>query len=369
MLENLFQVGVSAVIGENCVFRSLTTSNINGPIAILAVGKAADSMMRGALRALPNFESALMVTKLQHYLGGLESEKIEIMEAAHPLPDASSLAAGQRMLEWVKSRPQDTTLLFLLSGGASSLVEVLVPGTSTEQLTNMNKLALSNGHTIQETNKTRLQLSAIKGGQLLEHFSGKRVHLLYISDVEGDCIDTIGSGIGARPNTREFDYETRLVGSNKAARQAIIEEAHRSGLNIVENQELLYDDVAQLAPRLAQRVINGPSGLYVWGGESTVHLPANPGHGGRNQCLALRFAKEIAGHRNVKGLFAGTDGTDGPTKNAGGIVDGQTFNSFPGGQAAIQNADSGSFLAKCNALFYTGPTGTNVMDLGLVYKT
>ena len=109
-----------------------------------------------------------------------------------------------------------------------------------------------------------------------------------------------------------------------------------------------------------------PTGTLILGGEPTIVLPANPGQGGRNQALALELAREIAGVDGLTVVVGGTDGTDGPTQAAGGIVDGSTW--ADGGQAALDAADSGSFLARRDALLITGPTGTNVMDVLVAVK-
>ncbi|MCZ4273408.1 DUF4147 domain-containing protein [Maritalea porphyrae] len=368
-LKQLFNVGVQAVLGEPCVFDALVQSKICNPVSILSVGKAAASMLEGAMAALPNFENALMVTKYGHGSSQFADPRIEALEAAHPIPDGASLHAGQRVFDWVCSRPQESTLLFLLSGGASSLVELLKPEFTEKDLQALNRNALASGEDILTINQDRTAISAIKGGQLLPHFPGREVELLYISDVQGDALDTIGSGIGSCALNPRFDFHSRIVGSNQIARAAVEAEAKRLGLRVIENVENLYADVGDLALKLANRIETGPCGLYIWGGESTVRLPSNPGIGGRNQCLALRFAQAIADQSNVQGLFAGTDGTDGPTKYAGALVDCETFRSAPGGDSAIRQANSGAFLDAVGSTLHTGPTGTNVMDLGLVLKS
>jgi len=104
-------------------------------------------------------------------------------------------------------------------------------------------------------------------------------------------------------------------------------------------------------------------GVYIWGGEPTITLPARPGNGGRNQSLGLALAKEIAGTDKITILVAGTDGSDGPTQAAGAIVDGSTFRHADEAQRALDAANAGDYLEEVGALFVTGPTGTNVMDL------
>ena len=125
--------------------------------------------------------------------------------------------------------------------------------------------------------------------------------------------------------------------------------------------------LAGIREKLAREVIQGPPGVYLWGGETTVTLPSHPGRGGRNQTVALAAAQIINGYNNIHFLSVGTDGTDGPTEEAGGLVDGSTIRQ---GQSrgfdveqSLANADAGSFLTVCGDLIKTGPTGTNVMDI------
>ncbi len=205
-------------------------------------------------------------------------------------------------------------------------------------------------------------MSAIKGGGLLSAFAGERVDLLAISDVEGDDIAVIGSGIGARPPGMAADrYFCRIVASNAMARQAAAQHALRRGLNLLVNEESLFGDVFALAERLGPRLRAMGRGVAIFGGEPTVRLPANPGEGGRNQALALAVAREIAGVENLCVLAAGTDGSDGPTQAAGGFADGATWGE--GAAEALARADSGAYLGAGGCRFAPGPTGTNVMDL------
>ncbi len=127
------------------------------------------------------------------------------------------------------------------------------------------------------------------------------------------------------------------------------------------NEESLYGDVFDLALVIGERMRLAKSGVYIWGGEPTVVLPENPGRGGRNQSLALAASEWISGRDNVLLLVAGTDGTDGPTTAAGGLVDGNTWHEDA--RQFLQNADAGRYLEQHDSLFVTGPTNTNVMDL------
>lgn len=369
ILTSLFNAGVAAVTGEVSVANALGDIDLPRPDCVLALGKASVAMFQGLPSAWQAEVPALIVTKTDHSAGQNFGPQVEVIEASHPVPCHNSLRAGRRAKEFVASVPRMGSLLMLVSGGASSLVEDLVPGVSQEDLLALTGQALAEGVDIAEINRRRRRISTVKGGGLLEGFAGCRVDVLLISDVQGDAIEVIGSGIGACPATAPgFAYSGRVIASNKLAREAVIDAAKGAGLPLIQNSECLYADVGEVARDVAARVQTGPAGLYVFGGEPTVVLPENPGCGGRNQALALELARHFQGQAGITGLVAGTDGTDGPTRAAGGFFDGRSYTLLDGAEAALQAADSGSYLERAGDLFVTGPTGTNVMDLVLVLK-
>ena len=353
--QHLWHAGVAAVGGYSAVDRALQDKPISKPNMILAVGKAAPAMAEAACAHFPGVPT-LVVTKDGHGQG--LPDTIDLIEAAHPMPDARSLQAGRALRQRVQQMPPDGQLLLLVSGGASSLAEDLVQGCTLEDLKALNARLLATGMDIGAMNAERRKISQVKGGGLLAAFAGAQATTLAISDVEGDSLDVIGSGIGAAPKTPAFRHDARIIASNAHARAAA--EA-RAPLPVLCNEECLYDDVRALAAQLGPRLRNLDTGVMILGGEPTVVLPEHPGNGGRNQQLALELAREIRNEHGLVVLVAGTDGTDGPTNAAGGIVDGQTWAA--GGAAALDAADAGRFLAERGALFTTGPTGTNVMDL------
>jgi hydroxypyruvate reductase len=351
---------VAAVEGRQAVVRSLDAAPIPRPDLVLAVGKAAVPMTRAALDAFGEVP-ALAVTKHGH--GADAPPGLELIEAGHPLPDAGSLRAGAALLSRVAACGAGDHLLLLVSGGASALAEAPVDGLTLDDLAAETRRLLASGADIATMNARRRQLSRIKGGRLLEAFRGARVTVLAISDVQGDDIAVIGSGIGLVPAGAAFSHETRIVASNALARRAVAAEAEALGLPVHSDEESLYRDVGEAAAMIGARLRDGPPGLHVWGGEPTVVLPERPGHGGRNQALALLIAREIAGRDGISVLVAGTDGTDGPTDAAGAFADGATWGA--GAQDALDAADSGTWLEARGLLFAPGPTGTNVMDLAL----
>lgn len=361
-LARLWRVGVAAVEGRQAVARALDAAPVPRPDLVLAVGKAAVPMARAALDRFGPLP-ALAVTKHGH---GDGRPGLEVIEAGHPLPDVDSLRAGTALLDRVAACSSGAHLLLLVSGGASALAEAPVEGLTLGDLAAETRALIASGADIAAMNARRRQLSRIKGGRLLGAFAGARVTVLAISDVQGDDIAVIGSGIGLVPQAACFAHETRIVASNAVARAAVAAEAEAQGLTVQGNDESLYRDVGEAAAMIGARLRDGPPGLRIWGGEPTVVLPETPGRGGRNQALALTVAREIAGRDGIAALIAGTDGTDGPTGAAGAFVDGASWG--PGAETALSAADSGSWLAARGLLFEPGPTGTNVMDLALGLK-
>lgn len=359
-LLTLWQAGVDAVRGDIAVGRALRSAPIDAPDRIIAVGKAAVAMARPACDMWPDCP-ALIVTKYDH--GADAPSHAHVIEAAHPVPDAASLAAGAALQEGIASCDAGAHVLMLVSGGASSLCEALPEGMTLENLQDQTQAQLASGATIGEMNAKRRALSLIKGGKLLASFGGARVTTLALSDVEGDGLEVIGSGIGAAPVEHSFAFEARIVASNAIAREAV---AEASPVPVIVNDEMLYDNVTSLAPALGQILRDGAPGLYIFGGEPVVTLPDNPGRGGRNMALGLSLAREIAGMDNLRVLVAGTDGTDGPTDAAGALVDGSTWDAT--GTDALDTADAYPWLEARGALVKTGPTGTNVMDLVVAHK-
>ena len=369
-LEKIWWAGVRRVSGYESVTQALAETEPGAFTHIAAVGKAASPMLRAALDANGSDTPALLVTKQGHAEPELQGENLAIIESAHPVPDENTLRAGEALIDFVSGAGTNARLLLLVSGGASALAEALPSGMTLDDLQSMNRRMLAEGLDIHAINARRKEVSRIKGGKLLARFPGTSAKVLLISDVEGDDVAVIGSGIGEIPATRRHEnFDAEIVASNAIARDACEREASDLGLEVIVNTENLYGDVFKLAAELAKTVLPGAPGLYIFGGEPVTVLPDNPGEGGRNQALAAAFAREIAGTPGLAALAAGTDGTDGPTGSAGGFVTGESWNETPGGDDALAAADSGNWLRRADGLFVTGPTGTNVMDIMLVLKS
>ncbi len=370
LLEKIWWAGVERVRGYQCVELALAGSQDFMPTHIAAVGKAASSMIRAALDTCGKDLPALMVTKYDHSGDGLASyPHLTTIESAHPVPDENSLIAGKALIEFVSKLPKEARLLLLVSGGASALVEALHDEMSLDDLQQLNKKMLAEGLDIHAINKKRKEISQIKAGKLLGKFRGVQARVFAISDVEGDSIEVIGSGIGQLPAVALCDdMETQIIASNAIARLACEQATLDRDMEGIVNTENLYGDVFDVAKACADTVLQGAPGVYIFGGEPTTILPDNPGEGGRNKALAVAMAKEISGADGISVLVAGTDGSDGPTGSAGGFVTGESWQQTQGGEEALAKADSGNWLRRSGGLFVTGPTGTNVMDLMVVLK-
>jgi len=378
-LRALHAAGLEAVGGRQATRRALEGIDAGPCVYLAALGKAAAAMALGAREALgETLRSALVVTKYDHLEEALLADaRFRCLESAHPVPDAASLAAGEALLRFVGDVPDEGHLLVLVSGGTSALVERLIDGMTLETLRARTDALLAGGVPIGEINRERRRLSALKGGGALAHVGRCRVTQLLVSDVPGDRPEDIGSGpfvappkAGARPPA----VDTRVVASSAIAQAAVVAEAERRGLPVVQPVGSLDGDIGEVAERLAARLLDPDAapGVYVWGGEPTVVLPSNPGRGGRNQHLALALATRIVGRDDITALVAATDGSDGPTGDAGGIVDGATLERGEAlgldAAAALAAADAGDWLERAGALVTTGPTGTNVMDLAIAVR-
>lgn len=399
-LLTVFQAGLARVDGRQCVKESLKT--LPGNVSLVAIGKAALAMTQGAVDLLGHrVVDGLVISKPGHLdLEWLETKGLKGLEGGHPLPDASSLRAGEALIRYLSALPEDRQLLFLISGGASSLVERLREGVDLTQLQRVNAWLLGSGLPIDAMNRVRRSISQIKGGGLITTLAGRPARLLLISDVPGDDPGVIGSGLlvpqqadaddlqdlqlpawllacllePARPSMEAItNIQLEIVASLRMAREAAAEKAHELGYAVALQHAHIGGDVEVVGRRLAYELRDAWPGLYIWGGEPTIRLPEQPGRGGRNQHLALSVAGHIVGNRQVCFLSAGTDGGDGPGEDAGALVDGATISRgrLASGfdyEKCLAQADSGSFLEASGDLINTGPTGTNVMDLMLGIK-
>ena len=396
-LLKIFQSALAAVNGRVCVRERLKERPLPGMVYMVAVGKAACAMAQGAQDVMgDHIVDALIITKK----GYAESLPWPVLEAGHPLVDETSLEAGRQLLAFVDRIPQDASVLVLISGGASALVEALPPQISLDQFQEINRWILGSGLDINDYNRIRRRLSRLKGGRLAKLLYPRRVLCLVVSDVPGNDLRAIGSGplvadedmrrpLAVRglpdfitevlkhmppapaPDDACFQNVKReIVATLDNAKSAAVEAAKGLGYQAMLETGFISGDALEAGARLAKKLLRSePGTVHVWGGETTVRLPGSPGRGGRNQSLALAAAMMLHGRDDAWFLSAGTDGTDGPTDDAGALVDGGTITR---GEQAGQNAkqtlaraDAGNFLEASGDLIQTGPTGTNVMDIML----
>jgi len=373
LLLELLHSGLARVHGRHCVATALAGKALPAPVWVAAIGKAATAMALGAHEALGQaIERTLLITREREDLTGFPAGTTpEVWLGSHPLPDERSLAAGARLLGWVDELPVGVWPLFLISGGASSLVEVPAAGATLEDLAALTRLSFSSGMAIGELNARRAALSRIKGGRLAARLSGRAALALFVSDVPQDDPRVIGSGLMG-PAAGGDRVERQVVASVDHAVTAVAARAVQLGLTAHASRERFADSAERLAARFAHELHLGEAQLRVWGGESTVQLPARPGRGGRNQHLALAASRLIAGRGELLLLAAGTDGSDGVSEDAGALVDADTCARITLAELdpddCLARADSGAALAASGDLLHTGPTGTNVGDLVIGLK-
>jgi hydroxypyruvate reductase len=395
VLLDCFGAALQAVDGRAAVARQLCRDALPGEWQLAAVGKAAAAMSLGALDVLGGrIVGGLVVTPggapLSPELDGYSC--LRRMTSAHPLPDERSLAAGAALREAIATSPVDSQWLVLVSGGASSLIEDPVAGASLADLRRLNEWALAAGMPIGAINALRRRYSRLKGGGLARLLGSRRCRALLVSDVPGDDPRVIGSGLlhagdeallsptlpayldrwwhglpvtpaGPCPRVR-----STIVATAGDACRAVVARARAAGWQAEAAPRRVRGDAERLGRRLAGQVTALSRGsLRVWGGETTVRLPPQPGRGGRNQQLALAAALALDGHPGIALLAAGTDGIDGASEDAGAIVDGGSVLRMRDGgvdpRRALRDADAGTALAASGDLVHTGPTGTNVGDL------
>ena len=384
---------------------------LGGRVFGLAIGKAAIPMMDALVEKFP-LAGGLAVTK---FASGQSRELYSVIEGGHPIPDARSWEAGERVLEFVSSLEEEDTLVCLISGGGSALVTApLVP---LEDLQALTSLLLSSGARIDEINTLRRRLDRIKGGGLARATEARIISLI-LSDVIRNPLEAIASGpTAADPTTREdalnilekylgLTTETRrhgdslnsvlqclrgsknletlksdnpifarvqniIIGDNKLAAQAALAQAERDGFHAQIMTNELQGEAREVGSELAQRLRVETSKrtrpfCLIAGGETTVTIQGK-GKGGRNQELALAAVNELAGLEGVMLVALGTDGDDGPTDAAGAVATGESARMAEslGLDAAdyLSRNDAYPFFEKLGDLLKTGPSGTNVNDL------
>jgi len=390
-------------------------------IYVIAFGKAACSMAKAAQEIIPAQLLAQPILAITNYENVTELANIEILGANHPLPDQTGFVAAQRIAKIAQQAQQGELVLALVSGGGSALIPFPADGISLNEKIATTDLLLASGATINEINCVRKHLSQIKGGGLAKFTAPADLHALILSDVLGDKLSDIASGPTIADDTTFNDAIQVFKDKNiwhkitqnvqthlENGAQGIISETAKTGDAIFNNtghtlcgsntislqatsqmaQNLAYDlhlysdqlsgeakhiaeDLVIYAQALLSSGINKPNAILA-GGETTVTITGT-GLGGRNQEMALAFAIAAEKHQlNANWVFlsGGTDGRDGPTDAAGGIVDQQTIermrNATIEPKQYLANNDAYHALQISEDLLITGATGTNVADLQIL---
>ncbi|MHA6299843.1 glycerate kinase type-2 family protein [Devosia sp. CAU 1758] len=406
LLKSLFHQAVAQAQPALAVERYLPVAP-GGRTIVIGAGKASAQMARAFEKAWPGEISGLVVTR---YGYAEPCERIEIIEASHPVPDEAGLKATARLMEMVSGLTADDLVVALISGGGSSLLPAPAPGLDLVDEQNINRALLASGAPIGVMNLIRNQFSTIKGGRLAAAAAPARVATLVVSDVPGDDPALVASGPtlplpGGRVEARRLAAlyrialpeaaETLLAGDSNAppsaddpafagnsvvtiasaamSLEAAATLARQNGVEaaiLSDSIEGEARDVAQVHAALAREIATRSRPfrkpvVLLSGGETTVTLRGK-GRGGRNGEFLLALAIALDGVEGISALAGDTDGIDGSEDNAGAFVDGHSAQRMRQAgidpQAALADNDAYGAFEAIGDLFVTGPTGTNVND-------
>jgi hydroxypyruvate reductase len=366
-LRLLFETAIASAKPDRVV-RPHLPPPVSGRNVVIGAGKAAAAMAAAVETAWP--EVALHGVVVTRYGHAVPTNRIKVLEAGHPVPDAASMAAAGAVLAAVSGLAAEDQVIALISGGASSLLELPVPGVTLEDMQFVARALLASGAPISTMNRIRTALSAVKGVRLARACAPARLVTLAISDVPGDDPTIIGSG----PTWMEgADY--RLVATPSMALAAAEKIARAHEIEVEVLGDALEGEAAALGRELAERGLatKGPR-LLLSGGETTVTLGGEqPGRGGRNLEFLLSLATTLNGAPNIAAIAGDSDGIDGETDAAGALVMPDTLRRAraagldPGGLLAAH--DSYRLFEALGDLVVTGPTLTNVNDIRAILIT
>lgn len=410
LLRRMLDAAVAAAMPDRAVPVHLPEPPA-GRTLVIGAGKASAAMAAAVEAHWPGELSGLVVTRYDH---AVPCEKIEIVEAAHPVPDAAGAAAAKRILELVQGLGPDDLVLALISGGGSSLLALPADGLTLDDKQQVSKALLRSGASIDEMNCVRKHLSAIKGGRLAAAAHPARLVALMISDVPGDDPAVIASGpTVADPTTRhdalaliakygielsahvrdhlESDAcesvkpgdprlaraETVMIATPQASLEAAAEVAREAGVTpliLGDSLEGEARDVAKVMAGIAKQVVRHGQPLprpcvLLSGGETTVTVRGD-GEGGRNVEFLLALAVALGGLPGVSALSADTDGVDGAAEVAGAWITDATLAKAESlgidAKASLARNDGHGFFKALGQQVITGPTLTNVNDFRAV---
>jgi glycerate 2-kinase len=405
-LQEMFTAAVKAADPAHCLPAHLPAPPA-GKTLVIGAGKASAAMAHAAEQHWTGSLDGLIVTRYGH---GAPCERIEIVEAAHPVPDEKGLDAARRIIERVQGLTADDLVLCLISGGGSALLTLPGEGITLADKQDLNRALLKSGANITEMNTVRKHLSAIKGGRLAAAAYPARVVTLAISDVPGDDPTTVASGPTVPDTTTVADaravlakyaidppasiktfFDTpeaetpkpvdavfantvfRYIATPMASLEAAADVCRNNGIE----PRILGDDLegeardlarehADLALEIAASLEPGDTPVaLISGGETTVTVKGN-GRGGRNAEYLLALTIALGGSAQVAAIACDTDGIDGSEDNAGAVMDPDTLSRATAARldasAFLANNDGYTFFERLGHLVMTGPTLTNVND-------
>ncbi|MCO4891074.1 glycerate kinase [Cupriavidus sp. WGtm5] len=406
LLRDLFDTAVASVSASHCLPPHLPAPP-RGRTVVIGAGKAAAAMAQAVEANWQGELSGLVVTRYGH---GADCKRIEVVEAAHPVPDEAGARAAQRMVELVQGLTADDLVLCLISGGGSALLAAPAPGLTLADKQAVNKALLKSGASIGEMNCVRKHLSALKGGRLALHCAPARVETLLISDIPGDdptliasgptlpdattCADALaviakygidvpanvrahlesGAGETPKPGDARFGGHRNVT---LATAQQSLEAAAARARELGFEAHILSDciegearEVAEVHAAIARQVAQrgqpfSKPCVILSGGETTVTVRGK-GRGGRNAEFLLALAVALDGLPGVHAIAGDTDGIDGSEDNAGAMLSPDTLARAGArglqARAHLENNDGYGFFAGLDDLIVTGPTRTNVND-------
>jgi len=410
-LRSLFAAAVAAADPAACLPRHLPSAP-KGRTLVIGAGKAAAAMARAVEAHWPGELSGLVVTRYGH---GVPCKRIEVIEAAHPVPDEAGQIAAARMLAVVQELTSDDLVLVLVSGGGSALLALPFDGITLAEKQQMNRALLKSGASISEMNCVRKHLSAIKGGRLAAAAWPARLLTLVISDVPGDdpavvasgptvadpttCADALAilenyriavpppvedllrSGLSETPKPGDVCFahcETRVIATAQDSLAAAAEAARAAGVTPLILGDAIEGEAREVAKVMAGMAkscaLHGvpvrPPCVLLSGGETTVTVRGQ-GRGGRNAEFLLALALALDGAPGIHALAGDTDGIDGSEDNAGALLSPDSLRRARAAgidaRARLADNDGYGFFAALGDLVVTGPTRTNVNDFRAIW--
>ncbi len=403
----ILEAGLQAANPENIIPKFVTPNEIKidgnvfnigkySNIYSVAFGKAGDSMTR-ALNAIIPIKSGIVVIP-KGSKSKIKGKKFQIFNSRHPKPDQTSVKAAKEVMKFVQNKRNDELIIFLVSGGGSSLLAMPNEITLDDKIFVTN-LLLKSGASIQEFNCIRKHLSKIKGGKLVENMKCQGISLV-MSDVEGDDLSSIASGTtfmdsttfadaleiiakyklerkmpievlqtlekGLQKENTETPKKARIVNyviaNNEGCLKDMQETAKKMDYKVTTMQ--VFGDIKDVVTKILENISEEQKTCLIFGGEPTVRV-LGKGMGGRNQELVLRILKNTQKSKKIVIASMGTDGIDGNSVFAGAItenirVDLDTMKEF------LKNSDSGRFFQKQKGSIITDFTHTNLMDIGVI---